>query len=276
MNRLTVLAATGLAGFAFAKGAAIAPGLAASVYKYGYELSLDGGGSHHFNAPNLTFKNTGNTRITGLSLTIGDTTRNFDAFFVGPSILDPADDLSFDLLTIDAQDHGLRSNVFDVGFTGFDEGDAWSGLLDIDKDVFKAGRLGTIEDARTVLFGNAGANAALTITFEDGFTLTGELPDDFNQHILEEATLSLASMSTAPGTTTRINRSRAAQQGTLFQFAQDVEDRFTPGPDDEDEPGPGPGPGPGLGPGPTPVVPTPAAAFAGLAMLGGLVLTRRR
>lgn len=243
MSRTTLMICAAAAGVALAKGAALAPTVAASLYQYGYEMTLDGSGeAHGYNAPRITLKNTGNTRISGLSLTIGDVSRNFDAF-VEPTV---SEGLGFSLLTIDDVNHGLRSDVLGVAFTGFDLDATWSGLLDIDHDVYPLGWPGTIEDARQVLWLN-GVNAELTVTFEDGFSLLGTLPDDFTANVLESLAL----------TSTKQTRTRFANVGDQWVFGQDVRVEEQQDPEDP------------------PMIPAPTAILAGLSMAAAALLKRR-
>lgn len=151
-----------------------APLHAASVFSHAYELTLDGGGEFGFNAPRVTFTNVGDARITAIVVTLNDPAYNFD------SVVQPvADGVTASLVRGDDQNNAERTQSVEIAFSGFDTDDSWSALADLDADTF-AGKDGSIEDARAILFGSDRAKvASVLVTFEDGTQLGTLLPAGF-------------------------------------------------------------------------------------------------
>ncbi len=138
----------------------------------GYTLVLSGNAQFGFNATNFTLTNDSTSAsITGLTLTMGDTNYNFDyaaetAFTAGSG--------SFNLITPDTVDDGLRDNKIVYTFGGFAPTEALRFSGDIDRN----GAGNTVEDARLILFNNGTApNSTFKVSFSDGKDLTLTFPD---------------------------------------------------------------------------------------------------
>jgi hypothetical protein len=81
---------------------------------------------------------------------------------------------SFTLVSPDTVNFGLRSDVVAYTFTGFDPGDVFQFLVDPDDDI----TLNSDENYTMILFNNGlSANSLITVTFSDGISLAGMLPD---------------------------------------------------------------------------------------------------
>jgi MYXO-CTERM domain-containing protein len=206
---------------------------AASLYDYGYQLRIDGTGPWGYNAPLISIENTGNTAIASLDITIGGDDYHFDRY----TAVTTTGSFGWDVVSIGANDGDLRAKHLLVDFTGFSFGDTWTAAVDIDHDIVKDnGRHGTIEDARVVMFNNGGTSSLVTVTFIDGFILSGHLPNDF---LTQMAGLSADGVVTDWGV-----------NGDLYRFGQGI---FA-----------------------TSIVPTPTAALAGVALLTAAGVRRRR
>lgn len=169
--RSTVLS-TSLAAFGLF---AAAPAIAAT---YGYELSINdpifNSTSGDFNVPDLQLENISDSGsgigITDFSLTIGDTTFNFDFVRMQNAFNDPGSDLTFTLNTVGTANDSVGEDILDYDFTGFDAGDIFRSEVDVDPDT------GTpVQDFRLVLF----PDAVASVTFSNGETLSQVLdPSD--------------------------------------------------------------------------------------------------
>ena len=143
---------------------------------YGYELEIipnpARGPLESWNLPVFTLTNTSTNpfaKITSFKFTIGDIDFNFD--HLGTAV-DPPPAFSTDLnndgsyasSTPDTQDNSLRSDfLLYSGFTGFDKGDVFTFMTDVDLD---GSVYGSIEDFRTVFWNNGNAlNSEITVTF---------------------------------------------------------------------------------------------------------------
>lgn len=136
---------------------------------YGFDLSLAG----NTNVPVFTLSNTSDPAIQLLqfTFTIGDTTRHFD--FVD-ALTSPAGGTAT-LNTPDSINNGLRNDVIDITFTGFDTGESVSFEADIDVDPSS----NVVQDFRTVFFNNGTAlNSVATAFFSNGSSLALTLPDN--------------------------------------------------------------------------------------------------
>lgn len=261
-HSIAAVLATATAAFAGASAHA------ASSFQYGYELTIDGSGQYGYNAARFGIKNTGNTAISGINITIGDTRFNFDRV----ADVQANGGFGHTLHGIDEVDHGLRSDFFGVEFDNFGTDMSWSAFVDIDKDPNLSKKSKTPrEDARRVMWANPNTdNAQIQVVFSDGHTLVGSLPDNFQQQMFGL----LAMSHGGPETHYDVN-------GHLWSYAQSIlapitEQTGSDLPGDTGKPGNTNGQNNQQIPGPTPVVPTPAAAMTGLALLGGLLVRRNR
>ncbi len=142
----------------------------------GYTLELSPNPNSPFNIPFFKLSNDSiSASITEFDITVGDTTRNFDAIFSESSF----GALVSNLNTPDRQDGGLRPDNINYTFTGFTPGEFFRFAADIDQD--NPPGIGTNEDFRNVLFDVNGSdssdNSFLTVTFDDGNVLSSNLPD---------------------------------------------------------------------------------------------------
>lgn len=124
----------------------------------GYQFTISGDP----NEPDFKLTNTSQSAsLVGFSLTIGDTTRNWDSvhsFTISDISGAP---LTPFLASPDQMNDGLRSDEVRIGFTGFNRGDSFAFAGDID-----LGNANTPEDYRTVLFSNGPSeNAVLSVVF---------------------------------------------------------------------------------------------------------------
>lgn len=218
---------------------------------YGFEFSLTPTNTYGFDAPRIGLRNTGAAQITGLQITLGDTSYNFDG------VVDNATsgDVEFTVMNPDVVNDGIRSDVLEILYTNFDEGNTWSAVVDFDQDN-EGTEIGSIEDARLSLFGTEGSGddgagtteaSQIAVTFEDGFVLQHEFPSNFED-------------GDDNGPNDNIEFSVV---DNLYRFSQ-----FVPAETD--------GGGDGDGDGGPAVVPTPAAAVTGLTLLASLGVARRR
>ena len=140
----------------------------------GFNLTING----NTNVPTFTLTNQSTTaQITDYSVTIGNTDFNFDgvtaqSFTTGSG--------TATLVTPDASDSGgIRADLIDFNFTGFDAGEVFQHNGDVDVD-----NSNTIQDYRTTMFNNGAAlNSVITVGFiDDGIVgeLVLEMPDDTN------------------------------------------------------------------------------------------------
>lgn len=147
-------------------------GTAAQAQTVGYTLVLSEHPQFAFNAPffNLTNDSTSAT-ITNLTMTLGDTNFNFDfaaesAYTVGSG--------TFNLITPDAGDGGIRDSKIVMDFGDFAPTEAFRFSGDIDR----TGSGDTVEDARLILFNNGDiANSTFAVTFSTGQELNLTFPD---------------------------------------------------------------------------------------------------
>lgn len=162
--------------------------LAAQVHAGSAILTLENGddGGQPFNTTYFTLTNTSaaGVELTGMSLTIGDSSFNYDFVYARRESFSPAG-ATATLLVGDRSDDGGRTELFTYGFTGFGPSTVFTSQFDIDPD----GPPGAFEaNARTVLFSNGPAdNAVLTLNFTDG-DLVYTFPD-FDQ--LERYSISI-------------------------------------------------------------------------------------
>ena len=132
----------------------------AEAFPFGYQFKISGDP----NEPDFTLTNISDSAsLIGFSLTIGDTTRNWDSVHSFTTINTSGAPLTASLLSPDQVNDGIRSDQIQMGFTGFDRGDSFTFSGDIDLD-----NSDTVEDYRTVLFSNGPSdNAVLSVTFSD-------------------------------------------------------------------------------------------------------------
>ena len=128
------------------------------------------------NVPDFTLENIStlsSAQITDFTLTIGDTSFNYELVKSQSAFNDPGADLLFDLKSPDESIRGISSDVIEYNFTGFDPGDIFQFEADVDPDVGVSG-----QDYRQMLF----PTAVLTVGFSNGETLSEILnPGDPNQ-----------------------------------------------------------------------------------------------
>jgi hypothetical protein len=145
---------------------------------YGYELQMmtntTPGWTWH--VPVFTLTNTSTNawaKVTSLEITVGDTQYNFD--HLGVLTRKPVGDLpprftsdlnsdgSYFNQLPDYQDAVLRSDFIHFDFSGFDNGDVFTFISDIDVD---GPGIGSVEDLRTILWNNGQyPNSEITVTF---------------------------------------------------------------------------------------------------------------
>ena len=133
----------------------------------GFTLNLSGNN----NVPTLVLTNNSTSALlTDFSLTIGDTSKNFD------SVDDTVAPLggSFVSSVPDANDGGgSRADTIEIEFSGFDPTEFAQWTSDVDKDTAN-----TIQNYEIVLFNNGAlANSVATATFGDGTILALTLDD---------------------------------------------------------------------------------------------------
>jgi uncharacterized repeat protein (TIGR01451 family) len=122
--------------------------------------------------PTILLTNTSaSERIAEFSLTIGDTTREYESV---SNIISPG--VSSTLFLPDTSSSGISSDEVLFRFAGFDPGESFQFHANIDRD-----NSNTNENYQMVLFdldgSNADDNAVVTVTFANGTTLSGHLPD---------------------------------------------------------------------------------------------------
>ena len=129
------------------------------------------------NMPYFELLNLSDTaEITSLSLTIGDTSSNFDF----AAFIEASPGVNFAVTQGDSAPGGIKTDVLHLSFTGLGPNEFVRFRTDIDADVGSA-----LSDYRQVLFdlngGNTSDNSIVTVNFDDpGFpdaTLTGPLQD---------------------------------------------------------------------------------------------------
>ena len=143
---------------------------------YGYELEIKPNpvAEWEWHVPIFTLTNSstnGWTHIASFKFTIGDTEFNFDHLGVagrdplGAFSTDLNNDGSFASSLPDNQDNSLRSDfILYSGFTGFDKGDVFTFMSDVDLDGLR--QPGSTEDFRTVFWNNGETlNSEITVTF---------------------------------------------------------------------------------------------------------------
>jgi len=141
---------------------------------YGYELEISPDPIHGENVPIFTLTNTSTNAladITSFKFTIGDPTRNFDHLGKG-GIADPIPVFTIDLNTVgsyfnwtpDNLDNAIRSEWVFFQFSGFDKGDVFTFVTDVDEDGVT--NPGSTEQFTKVFWNNGEAdNSEITVTF---------------------------------------------------------------------------------------------------------------
>lgn len=141
--------------------------LSANAQAIGYVLDVFGS----TNIPTFALTNSSDTaNIESFSMTIGDTSRNFDT-----GTVTSAPGISFTLNSPDTNlSGGIRSDLVDFSFSfGFEPGATFSFTADVDIDSSN-----TTQDYRSVLFNNGAApNSVITLGFSGGLNLSQEMPD---------------------------------------------------------------------------------------------------
>lgn len=166
---------------AFAAALVLCAGEAQALTQWTLSLSPSAG-LFGWDQPIFTIENTSTAgeSITALSLTIGDTSYQFDA--VSPA--DPSEAatgatlLSPNRIPNDWWNPSGSSDVLAWSFSDFDAGEALTFSVDLDLDGLPTG---SFADARWVLFNNdfpfADPNALLSVSFSDGSVAELTLPD---------------------------------------------------------------------------------------------------
>jgi hypothetical protein len=144
---------------------------------YGYQLQIASNPTSgwEWHVPVFTLTNTSTNPwadILSFRFTIGDTAYNFD--HLGVQNRDPLPSFTTDLnadgaygwATPDHVDASVRSDdVQFLQFTGFDPGDVFTFMSDIDADSIGGG-VGTVEDFRNVFWNNGdNPNSEITVTY---------------------------------------------------------------------------------------------------------------
>jgi len=151
--------------------------LTQSAAGYGYELSIEPNPASglEWHAPVFSLTNTSTNaaaEILSLVFTIGDTNYNFDHLGVagrdplGAFSTDTNNNGLFSASSPDNQDNFIRTDFLSyLGFSGFDIGDVFTFMSDIDIDGGPPP--GTVEDFRTIFNNNGGAvpNTEVTVVF---------------------------------------------------------------------------------------------------------------
>lgn len=139
---------------------------------YGYELEISPNPNPlwEWHVPIFTLTNTSTNNwavLTSFKFTIGDEIYDFDHLGVPPRDVlpafstDPDNDGSYFNNTPDHQDGGIRSDFIFFEFTGFDKGDVFTFISDVDPDGFDMS-----EDFRHIFWSNGEApNSEITATF---------------------------------------------------------------------------------------------------------------
>ena len=139
-----------------------------------FELKFAGS----FDNPTVRLKNTSEAtvQLTDFSMTIGDTSREFDMITNPISDTDPGGDLTSTLVIGDSNQDLIGTDLYKFSFTGFNSNDLIRFYTEIDEDAQN-----TSEDYRMVFFNNGeNENSVVTVSFFDGLnpgTLTMTLPD---------------------------------------------------------------------------------------------------
>ena len=131
--------------------------------------------------PYLELRNTSDAgQITQFTLTIGDTTKNFD----WATLIEASPGVKFTLQGLDAVTGSLKNDVLTINFTGFDPGDFVRFRTGLSPDSSSAS---PIVDYRTTLFqlngSNTSHNSVTTVTYQTvggPQTLTTPLPNFTN------------------------------------------------------------------------------------------------
>ena len=148
---------------------------AAGVYGYELKISPNPTAGWEWHVPIFTLTNTSTNalaKITSFKFTIGDIDFNFDHLGIpgsgaplGAFSTDLNNDGSYAFSSPDNQDNAFRSDfILYSGFTGFDKGDVFTFVADVDLDGMV--HPGSPEDLRTVFWNNGEIpNSEITVTF---------------------------------------------------------------------------------------------------------------
>jgi hypothetical protein len=150
--------------------AAILCSTSANAVSIGYKLVIDGSGPNGLDTPTFTLTNqSGSATIVNMMFSIGEISYNFD---FASNINGPAGgSVTFNMP--DLANGGLRSNIIDVDFSGFDPSEAVNFSVDIDPDSSD----GTV-NFKSIFFNNPGSqNSMLFVSFSGGSYLTTTIPD---------------------------------------------------------------------------------------------------
>ncbi len=146
-----------------AAGAVVVMGMAGQAFASPIRFSLKLSGPLDATAV-LLWNKSSIAEITDLSMTIGDTTFNFDRAGLESIPTDTGTALTYALDSPDAANGIVRDDTLTYSFGGFDPGDQFGFRFEIDPDSFDA-----IVDYRTVLFNNGAApNSVISVSFMEG------------------------------------------------------------------------------------------------------------
>ena len=198
-------------------------GVASATPLIDFKLVMSGtsidGTTGTFDTPVLSLQNTttaGIARISSFSLTIGDTTRNYD--LIGGFAGGGATGVDTASYSPDQLQAGARADVVSASFSNFDPNEKFVFKVDIDLDGITNNNLQTNQDFRTVLFNNgAGPNAKITVNFAPSGTNPANT-------IAGPATKSFFLKDSTPGQNTYEFSPATAvpEPGTLLTFAAGV------------------------------------------------------
>lgn len=148
---------------------ALLPVNSANAATVGFDLTISGSN----NTPTFTLTNTSDpgNQLLGFIFTIGDLTRHFD--FVD-SIVNPTGGFTT-LNSPDGGNNGVRSDVIDLSFTGFDAGEVLSFRTDVDVDPVS----NSTQNFNNVFFNNdAALNSVATGIFANDIVASVTLEDN--------------------------------------------------------------------------------------------------
>lgn len=203
---------------------ALASSRPASAAIVGYSLLVSGNAANYPasstlelpaspNTPLLRLTNTStSTQISSFSITVGNTTYNFDSgrsesFSAGAAI-------SSTLVGPDSNNFGgLRADSVGYSFTGFDASEFFQFQADLDIDGSDS-----TEDFTTVFFNNgANANSVITVSFSDGTVLSQTIPENPSASDANEYTFAQSQVVPEPTTLTMFGLGAIAFAGAAIR-----------------------------------------------------------
>jgi len=138
----------------------------------GYTLQIGGPDN---NIPTFVLTNTSTTSasITNFTFTVGDSNFNFDFIqdVISSGIIFTANGL--ELSQNNSGNGGLRTEMLDISFEGFDAGNSFQFTADVDPDS-----VDIVTDFQNIFFNNGDANnSTVTVSFSDGSQLSMPLTE---------------------------------------------------------------------------------------------------